>query len=47
VLLVALRPRGAVKLLAGSWSLWQVYQRARRLWTGAAAFASGAAAPNR
>jgi uncharacterized membrane protein YqjE len=44
---VALRPRGAVKLLASSWSLWQVYQRARRLWTVAAAFASGAAAPNR
>ena len=47
VLLVALRPRGAVKLLASSWSLWQLYQRARRLWTVAAAFATGAAAQNR
>ena len=47
VLLVALRPRGAVKLLASGWSLWQLYQRARRLWTTAASFASGAAAQNR
>ena len=47
VLLAALRRRGAVKLLASSWSLWQLYQRARRLWTVAAAFASGAAAQNR
>lgn len=47
LLLVALRPRGAVKLLASSWSLWQLYQRARRLWTAAASFASGAAAQNR
>ena len=46
-LLVALRPRGAVKLLASSWSLWQLYQRARRLWTAVAAFSSGAAAQNR
>lgn len=46
-LLAALRPRGAVKLLASSWSLWQLYQRARRLWTTAAAFASGAAAQHR
>ena len=45
--LAALRPRGAVKLLASSWSLWQLYQRARRLWRVAAAFASGAAAQNR
>jgi hypothetical protein len=47
VLLVALRPRGAVKLLASGWSLWQLYQRARRLWTVAEALAAGAAAPNR
>lgn len=47
VLLVALRPRGAVKLLASSWSLWRVYQGARRLWTVAAALAAGAAAQNR
>ena len=47
VVLVALRPRGTVKLLAGSWSLWQLYQRGRRLWRVAAAFASGAAAQNR
>ena len=46
-LLAALRPRGAVKLLASSWSLWQLYQRARRLWRVTAAFASGAAAQNR
>ena len=46
-LLAALRPRGAVKLLASSWSLWQLFQRARRLWRVAAAFASGAAAQNR
>ena len=47
VLLFALRPRGAVKLLASSWSLWQLYQRGRRLWKVAGAFASGAAAQNR
>ena len=47
VLLVALRPRGAVKLLASSWSLWQLYQRARRLWTAAAALAGSAAVQHR
>ena len=47
VLLFVLRPRGAVKLLVSSWSLWRLYQRARRLWTVAAALASGATAQNR
>jgi hypothetical protein len=46
-LFVALRPRGAIKLLASSWSLWRLYQRARRLWTVASALAAGAAAQNR
>ena len=46
-LLFVLRPRGAVKLLASGWSLWQLYQRARRLWTVAVALAAGAAAPHR
>jgi hypothetical protein len=46
-LLVVLRPRGAMKLLASSWSLWRLYQRARRLWAIAAALAAGAAAQNR
>jgi YqjK-like protein len=46
-LLVVLRPRGAMKLLASSWSLWRLYQRARRLWTAAAALAAGAATQNR
>lgn len=46
-LLVVLRPRGAVKLLASSWSLWQLYQRARRLWTATAGLAGGAAVQNR
>ena len=46
-LLAVLRPRGAMKLLASSWSLWRLYQRARRLWTVAAALAAGAAAQNR
>lgn len=31
-LLVALRPRRALKLLASGWSLWQLYRRARRWW---------------
>jgi len=46
-LLVVLRPRGAVKLLASSWSLWQLYKRARRLWTVAAALVAGAAVQHR
>ena len=45
-LLVALRPRGAMKLLASSWSLWRLYRRVRRLWTVAAALAAGTAAQN-
>ena len=31
-LLVALRPRRAVKLVASGWSLWQLYRRAQRWW---------------
>jgi YqjK-like protein len=46
-LLVVLRPRGAMKLLVSGWSLWRVYQRARRLWTVAAALAAGTAAQTR
>lgn len=46
-LLVVLRPRGALKLLASGLSLWGLYQRARRLWTVAAALAGGAPAQNR
>ena len=46
-LLAVLRRHGAVKLLASSWSLWQLYQRARRLWRVAAGFATGAPAQNR
>ena len=46
VLLVALRPRGAMKLFASGWSLWRLYLRARRLWTIASALAGGAAAQN-
>jgi len=46
-LLVVLRPRGAMKLFVSGWSLWQLYQRARRLWRVAAAVAAGAAVQNR
>lgn len=45
-LLVALRPRWAVKLLARGWWLWQLYQRGRRVWALATALAAGAAARN-
>jgi hypothetical protein len=45
-LLVALRPRGMIKLAAGGLSLWRLYLRARRLWTVAAALAAGVAAQN-
>ncbi len=30
--LLALRPRRTLKLLASGWSLWQLYRRARRWW---------------
>ena len=43
-LLVALRPRRALKLLASGWSLWRIYRRARRWWALAAPIAAGAAA---
>ena len=42
--LVALRPRRAMKLAASGWSLWRLYVRARRLWTVATALAAGPAA---
>jgi hypothetical protein len=45
-LLVALRPRGAVKLAASGLSLWRLYVRARRLWAVASALAASAAAQN-
>jgi hypothetical protein len=45
-LLVALRPRGAVKLAASGLSLWRLYVRARRLWAVASGLAAGAAAHN-
>jgi hypothetical protein len=31
-LVVALRPRRAVKWLASGWSLWRLYRQASRLW---------------
>lgn len=43
-LLVALRPRRVLKLLASGWSLWQIYRRAQRWWALAAPAAVGAAA---
>ena len=43
-LLVALRPRRAMKLAASGWSLWRLYLRARRLWVVATALAAGPAA---
>lgn len=42
-LLVALRPRRALKLLASGWSLWQIYRRARRWWELIAAAPGGTA----
>ncbi|OGA19953.1 MAG: hypothetical protein A3H34_07285 [Betaproteobacteria bacterium RIFCSPLOWO2_02_FULL_67_19] len=35
-LLLLLRPKRAVKLLAGGWSLWRLFVRLRRLWTSIA-----------
>jgi YqjK-like protein len=43
-LLVALRPRGAIKLAASGLSLWRLYVQARRLWTVASALAASVAA---
>ena len=43
-LLVALRPRRVLKLLASGWSLWQLYRRLRRWWSFAAPIAARVAA---
>lgn len=45
--LTVLRPRGALKLLGSGWWLWQLYQRARRVWGLAAGIAANAAAAAR
>ena len=42
-LLVAMRPRRVLKLLASGWSLWQLYRRARRWWQLIAAVPGGTA----
>lgn len=42
-LLIAIRPRRALKLLAAGWSLWQLYQRLQRWLLLVASFAQGAA----
>ncbi|TAK47102.1 MAG: hypothetical protein EPO27_07120 [Betaproteobacteria bacterium] len=35
-LLLLLRPKQALKLLAGGWSLWRLFLRVRRLWASIA-----------
>lgn len=41
LLVVAWRPRRALRLLAGGWSAWRLYRRARRWWDRLAPLVQG------